>query len=64
MYNLFKVCIQLTISKGEYFMKKLNYTAPELSIRFFADDEVITASTSKPTRDEDAPIELPFVPAG
>ncbi|MBQ2944036.1 MAG: hypothetical protein IJD93_05045 [Ruminococcus sp.] len=45
-------------------MKKLNYTAPELSIRFFADDEVITASTSKPTRDEDAPIELPFVPAG
>ena len=43
-------------------MKK--YITPEISVRFFTDTEVITASAPEvPERDPDAPIELPFVPA-
>ncbi len=44
-------------------MNRKDYTAPEMMIKMFAEDEIITASMLTATRDPDAPIELPMVPA-
>lgn len=44
-------------------MDRQVYVTPELYVKRFSDDEIITASTNTPTRDPDKPIELPFVPA-
>lgn len=42
-------------------MDTKQYTSPEMEIRMFSEESVITASVV--TRDPDKPIELPFVPA-
>ncbi len=44
-------------------MRIKDYVSPEVIIKVFADEDVITASLVAETRDPDAPIELPFVPA-
>lgn len=38
-----------------------NYTSPEVIIKSFSNDEVLTASTA--VTSDDADIELPFIPA-
>ena len=43
-------------------MLKQMYETPKISITFFADEDVITASRLQVTTEDDKPIELPFVP--
>lgn len=43
-------------------MVKKTYSDPEIRFVKFAEDEIITASSSA-TKDDDEPITLPFVPA-
>lgn len=45
-------------------MDKKIFESAEMMITRFSSDEVICASVPVITRDPDAPIELPFVPAG
>lgn len=42
-------------------MNRKNYTSPEVIIKSFSNDEVLTASTT--VTSDDADIELPFIPA-
>ena len=45
-------------------MKNTNYESPEMKVMLFKGEEIITASAVvNTTKDPDAPIELPFIPA-
>lgn len=44
-------------------MDRRIYKAPEIEVKHFTDDGVITASAPETTKDPNKPIELPFVPA-
>ncbi len=44
-------------------MSKEIYISPEITIKQFCGNDIITASESTTTREPNKPIELPFVPA-